>query len=219
MIGHAAMSAAAVGAILCASAASVACAGDETGQKGDTLRTPVASAPASAELPLPPDQLRPALALSPRGAPAGSKVTVSIGGLTLHAKVDVGFGTFAEQRILYHDTATVDGAFKATVTIPADARPGAYYFFLADTDSGRPFGRPQVFLVTTKDGTVTLTGKRTADGGPCPALRTSTDEVFGLTGANDAPPVGVAMTVQGTIVEGSSCTQGITIAVSSIQAK
>src|SRR6185503_6118790 len=97
-----------------------------------------------------PDQLRPALALSPRGAAPGSKVIISMGGLVLHAKVDVGFGGFVEHQILYHDTASVDGDFRASVTVPADSRPGTYYFFLADTDSGQPFGIPTPFLVTAK---------------------------------------------------------------------
>ena len=199
-----------------------ACANDRTGQKGDTLSAAQPPAPATAATPAPgassAEPRGPNLEMSPRGGPAGTKVTLSISGLVLHAKVDVGFGGFAEHEILVHDTASVDGEYKGTVTVPAATRPGTYYFFLADTDTGSPFGRPMAFVVTAKDGTVTLSGKL-EQGVECLALRSDTDELYTLAGASSAPPAGSEVVVQGTLAQTSTCQQGITIAVKSIRPK
>ena len=197
----------------------VACAGDKTQQKADSLNAlpanpPAASAPAQPAQPAPPG-----LSLSNHGGAAGSKVTVSMTGLVLHAHVAVGFGSFGEHEILMHDTATVDGFFKATVTIPAGTAPGTYYFFLQDNDNAAPFGRPEPFLVTDKDGMVKLSGKVTATTGACPTIQTLTEETFSLMGVPKPPAVGSDVSVIGQVVEQSQCAQGITIAVSSIAPK
>jgi hypothetical protein len=196
-------------------AATLACASDQNEPPGDTLRA-APEAPPSAAAPAP---AAPGLQLSTGAGAPGTKVTVSMGGLVLHEKVDVAFGGLVEYQVIYHDTASVDGEFEGTVTIPADTRPGTYYFFLADTDTSQPLVRPVPFLVTAGDGTASVSGTLTADGVECRALRTASGEVYTLTGAADLPPVGTEVTVQGTIAQQSTCQQGITIAVKTIRSR
>lgn len=197
-----------------------ACASDKTEQKGDTLNAAAVSQPASAPVAAAPAEAPrgPELELSTRGGPPGTKVTLSMSGLVLHAKVDVGFGGFVEHEILVHDTANVDGEYNGTVAVPPATRPGTYYFFLADTDSGQPLGRPMAFVVTAKDGTAMVSGKM-EQGVECPALRSDSDELYSLAGAQDAPPAGTEVVVTGTIAQTSTCQRGITIAVKSIAKK
>jgi hypothetical protein len=194
-----------------------ACAGDQTQQKADSLNTVPPTPPASVAV-QPAAPAPPALELSSRGGPAGSKVTVTMSGLVLHAHVAVGFGSFGEHEILMHDTATVDGFFKATVTIPPATTPGTYYFFLQDNDNAAPFGRPLAYVVTTKDGTARVSGTL-GTGAECPTVKSVTEEVYSLTGAKNLPAPGTEVAVVGKIVDQSTCQQGITIAVQSVTPK
>lgn len=163
----------------------------------------------------PPENDRPPF-LSSRGGPPGTPVTVSMSGLVMNARLDVGFGSFVENQIVLRAQADQDGAVSVTVPIPATTRPGVHYFFLAEED-GSPFAVSNPFLVTAPDGRVSLRGRVTTEGAQCTAIRSVGDELFTLLGDIGSPAPGARVTVKGTIVQRSICQQGLTIAVTSIR--
>lgn len=154
--------------------------------------------------------------LSPRGGPPGTVVTVSMSGLVINARVEVGFGSFVEHQIVHRGQNGPDGTFSVALPIPITARPGAHYFFLAEED-GSPFAISNPFLVTARDGSIRLRGKVTTEGVACTAMRGAGDELYTLVGDLGSPAPGVRVTVEGTIAQTSTCRQGLTILVSKIQ--
>ena len=154
--------------------------------------------------------------LSSRGGPPGTPVTVSMSGLVMNARLDVGFGSFVENEIVRRAQADQDGAVSVTLPIPATARPGVHYFFLADED-GSPFAVSSPFLVTAPDGSVRLRGRITNEGVECTVVRGVGDEIYTLLGKLGSPALDSRVTVEGTIAETSICQQGLTIAVTKIQ--
>ena len=161
---------------------------------------------------------RPPLTVSPAGGPPGTEVTLTLGGLMMREPLDVGFGDMSEHVILGHVEADVDGNLSATVKVPADAAPRVHFFFLQNSESGQVASTPTPFIVTGADGKVTLSGRMSDEGVECRAMRGAADELYTLTGTADWPQPGTQVTVRGTIAEMSTCQQGITIVVESIQA-
>jgi hypothetical protein len=153
--------------------------------------------------------------LSSRGGPPSTPVTVSMSGLVMNARLTVGFGSFVENQIVRHAQADQDGAVSVTVPIPATARPGVHYFFLAEED-GSSFAVSNPFLVTAPDGSVRLRGRVTTEGAQCTAIRSGGDELFTLLGEIGSPAPDSRVTVWGTIAQTSICQQGLTIAVTRI---
>ena len=163
----------------------------------------------------PPENDRPPF-LSSMGGPPGTPVTVSMSGLMMNARLDVGFGSFVENQIVRHAQADQDGAVSVTLPIPARARPGVHYFFLAEED-GSPFAVSNPFLVTASDGSVRLRGRVTNEGSECTTMRGVGDVLFTLLGELGSPAPDARVTVEGTLAETSICQQGLTIAVTKIQ--
>ena len=154
--------------------------------------------------------------LSSKGGPPGTSVTVSMSGLVMNQKLDVGFGSFVENEIVQQAQADQDGAVSVTLPIPARARPGVHYFFLAEQD-GSPFAVSSPFLVTASDGSIRLRGRVTNEGGDCTTMRGVGDVLYSLLGELGSPVPDARVTVEGTIAETSVCQQGLTIAVTKIQ--
>ena len=154
--------------------------------------------------------------LSSKGGPPGTPVTVSMSGLVMNARLDVGFGSFVENEILQVAQADQEGAVSVTLPIPARARPGVHYFFLAE-ENGSPFAVSSPFLVTASDGSIRLRGRITNEGAECTTMRGTGDVLYTLTGNLGSPPPDARVTVEGTIAETSTCQQGLTIAVTRIQ--
>ena len=154
--------------------------------------------------------------LSSRGGPPGTPVTVSMSGLVINARLDLGFGSFVQNEILQAVQADQDGAVSVTLPIPATARPGVHYFFLAE-ENGSPFAVSSPFLVTASDGTIRLRGRVTDEGAECMTMRGTGDVLYTLTGELGSPAPDARVTVEGTLAETSPCQQGLTIAVTRIQ--
>jgi hypothetical protein len=159
----------------------------------------------------------PRVGLAPAGGAPGAQVTVSLDRLVMNADVDVGFGDLQEHVILARGKADVDGSFSMPITVPADAAPGTHYVFLADT-TGQMLATPTAFLVAAPGGRVTLNGTMSDEGVECAGLEDASGALYTLTGSDDWPEAGTAVTVEGTIAEMSICQQGLTIAVESIKA-
>jgi hypothetical protein len=102
-------------------------------------------------------------------------------GLMMNARLDVGFGSFVENQIVRRAQADQDGGVSVTVLIPATARPGVHYFFLAE-ENGSPFAVSNPFLVTAPDGSGRLRGRVTTEGAPCTAIRSVGDAALHVVG-------------------------------------
>ena len=154
--------------------------------------------------------------LSSKGGPPGTPVTVSMSGLVMNARLEVGFGGFVEHEIISRVQSDADGTVSITLPIPATARPGVHFFFLAEED-GSPFAVSNPFLVTAADGSIRLRGRVTDEGVECTAMRGLGDELYTLVGELGNPAPGARVTVEGTIAQTSTCQQGLTIAVTQMQ--
>lgn len=189
-------------------AAACASGRNDRAESAEQVETPRAPA-------RPPENDRPPF-LSSRGGPPGTPVTVSMSGLVMNARLDVGFGGFVENQIVLRTQADQDGTVSVTVPILATARPGIHYFFLAEED-GSPFAVSNPFLVTAPDGSIRLRGRVTTEGAQCTAIRSVGDELFTLLGEIGSPAPDSRVTVEGTIAQTSICQQGLTIEVTRIR--
>ena len=154
--------------------------------------------------------------LSARGGPPGTPVTVSMSGLVMNQRLDVGFGSFVENEIVQQVQADQDGDLSVTLPIPARARPGVHYFFLAE-QAGSSFAVSSPFLVTASDGSIRLRGQITNEGAECTTMRSVGDVLYTLVGELGSPAPDARVTVDGTIAETSTCQRGLTIAVTKIR--
>ena len=84
-------------------AAACASGRNDRAESAEQVETPQAPA-------RPPENDRPPF-LSSRGGPPGTPVTVSMSGLVMNVRLDVGFGSFVENQIVRRAQADQDGAF------------------------------------------------------------------------------------------------------------
>jgi cytochrome c1 len=69
---------------------------------------------------------------------------------------------------------------------------------------------------TTPEGSVQVTGVVTTEGVECPAVRGDDGKLYTLAGAQDLPPAGTRVRITGQVAEISTCMQGTTIAVTTL---
>ena len=85
--------------------------------------------------------------MEPHQGLPGSEVTLEMGGLVMNARdLEIGFGDFAGHEIIDHTDGDAEGRVSTTVTVPATARPGTYYFFIAEAN-GYPLAVSDSFVV------------------------------------------------------------------------
>ena len=189
------------------------------------------------------DEARATLTLEPRSGPPGTDVQVRVAGFPPDVAVDVGFGPAGEEhRLLSRSSTGSEGTTAAAVRVPDDAVPGRPYLFvaayapallrLADTfrvTAPAPAGAPADTLAggrmdtdtgtdtTPRAGEVRVTGRLTDEGVECPALRGDDGRLYTLAGDTGGFKPGDRVTVAGTVAEMSTCMQGTTISVRSIE--
>ena len=130
-------------AALCALVLACACGGDDSAERAAPEDAP-ASAPV---LPTPPP--RPPLTITPREGPGGTEVTLTLGGLMMNQpNLEIGFGDLTQHEIIGHASADVDGNLSTVIAVPASARPGTHYFFVAE-ENGSPIAVSDSFVVTS----------------------------------------------------------------------
>jgi hypothetical protein len=163
----------------------------------------------------------PTVALSVPGGPAGTDVTVRIGGLTPGLRLQLGFGGLSSNHeILGTGEADTDGNFQLAVKIPEWVeRHRIYYFFVAY--AGQP---PRTvsdpFIATAAGGFVRVAGAVSAAGPGCAQVRGFDDTVYTLLGETGALQAGARVVVEGTVGgtgaaegAGGTCTPGPSIPV------
>ena len=166
-----------------------------------------------------PAQQRRRIAVTPKGAPPGGEVTVTVMNMPPMIGIKVGFGSLQEYQFIGRQSTDGDGGFVEKMVIPDWAtRDKVHYFFVAYDDES-PRGVSDPFHVTARDGTATVSGVMTNDGQSCPTLKNVFDIVYTLVGDTSAWQTGAKVVVTGKIVDGGPCgDQGITIGVSDIKA-
>ncbi|HEX8271380.1 MAG TPA: DUF5818 domain-containing protein [Longimicrobiaceae bacterium] len=188
------------------------------------------------------DDARATLTLEPRSGPPGTDVQVRVAGFPPDVAVDVGFGPPGEEhRLLSRSSTGSEGTTAAAVRVPDDAAPGRPYLFvaayapallrLADTfrvTAPAPARAPADTLAGGRMDTDTaggaapagetrVTGRLTDEGVECPALRGDDGRLYTLAGDTGGFKPGDRVTVAGTVAEMSTCMQGTTISVRSIE--
>jgi hypothetical protein len=142
----------------------------------------------------------PTVAVSVPGAPAGSEVTVRIGGLTPGLRLQLGFGGLSSNHeILGNGEADTEGNFQMAVKIPDWVeRHRVYHFFVAY--AGQP---PRTvsdpFIATAADGFVRVAGSVSSTASGCAQVRGFDDTVYTLLGETGALQAGARVVVEGTV--------------------
>lgn len=173
------------------------------------------------------DDGRPAITVEPVRGPAGTEVRVGARNFPPDAVLDVGFAPpRSEYEVVARTRTSGTGSTAAVVRVPRHAEPGPYVFVVAypptmlrltsDTFHVTP---EQAGGAMTDDtaGTVRVTGRLTDEGVECPALRGDDGQLYTLAGDARGFGPGDRVTVVGTVAEMSTCMQGTTISVGSIE--
>lgn len=190
------------------------------------------------------DAARATITLEPRSGPPGTDVQVRVAGFPPDVVVDVGFGPAGEEdfRLLSRSSTGSEGTTAAAVRVPDDAVPGRPYRFVAayspallrladtfwvtapapagppaDTSAGGRMDTDSAGSAAPVAGETRVTGLLTDEGVECPALRGDDGRLYTLAGDTGGFEPGDRVTVLGTVAEMSTCMQGTTISVRSIE--
>jgi hypothetical protein len=142
----------------------------------------------------------PTVALSVPGGPAGTEVTVRIGGLTPGLRLQLGFGGLSSNHeILGTGEADTEGNFQMAVKIPEWVeRHRIYHFFVAY--AGQP---PRTvsdpFIATAAGGFVRVAGSVSTASAGCFQVRGFDETVYTLLGDAGALQTGARVVVEGTV--------------------
>ena len=163
----------------------------------------------------------PTLSVSQPGAPAGTEITVRVGGLTPGLRLQLGFGGLgSNHEILGTGAADTDGNFQLAVKIPDWVeRHRVYHFFIAY--AGQP---PRTvsdpFIATAADGFVRVSGNVSSATAGCAQVRGFDETVYTLLGDAGTLQNGARVVVEGTVGaadasngSASTCAQGPSIPV------
>jgi hypothetical protein len=160
----------------------------------------------------------PDMVLSPRAAAVGDPVQVSMGDLPPGTVILVGFGGIGTpHEILTETRVDGQGRFSVSVEIPEWAELNQNHFFYMAFSDQRPRVFSDPFVVTGADGSIRVAGEITAEAGACVVLRGSNDALFSLVGNVGTPAPGSRVVVEGKVVEGSACGEGVTIQVTAMR--
>lgn len=189
------------------------------------------------------DDARATITLEPRSGPPGTDVQVRVAGFPPDVAVDVGFGPPGEEhRLLSRSSTGSEGTTAAAVRVPGDAVPGRPYLIVAayapallrladtfrvtapapagalpDTLAGGRMDSDSAGGAAPGAGEVRVTGRLTDEGVECPALRGDDGRLYTLAGDTGGFEPGDRVTVLGTVAEMSTCMQGTTVSVRSIE--
>lgn len=164
-------------------------------------------------------QQRRRIQVTPRGAPAGAEVEISVSGMPPLTGIVFGFGNLQQHSIIGRSATDEEGSATEKLILPDwSERDKVHFFFVAFADQ-QPRGFSDPFHVTAADGTMRVSGRITDEGTSCTALRTARDDLYTLVGDMSAWKPGDRVALRGSIGEGAPCgDQGITVVVSEIRA-
>lgn len=152
-------------------------------------------------------------------AAPGSSVTVRARGFTPNARVEIGFGQpRSEYTVVREATTDAQGGFETTVQVPDWANRGEPYVVVVTEPDHDPREVSDPFVVGSGGDRIEVHGELTDEGVECPALRGPFGTLYTLAVSDLEHGPGTEVMVRGTIAEMSTCMQGTTIAVESVEA-
>lgn len=164
------------------------------------------------------------LSISPESGPPGTEVHLTGHGYAPSATVQIGVGPVdAEYEVVASAQTSAGGELKATAVIPAPARGGRSYVFVATQESApwkvvsNPFTITSDTMSNKPGAVITIRGTLTDEGVECQAMRAEGGALYTLTGDLGGLQTGDRVRVEGVVAEISFCQQGTTINVSAIE--
>lgn len=151
-------------------------------------------------------------------AAPGTQIDVRAVGFAASTTVEVGFGPpNSEFSVVSQASTNAAGELNTNITIPESARRGRPYVVVVQERDHEPRAVSDPFVVGSAGDSVSVHGRLTDEGVECPAMRDPAGTLYTLaTGDLDWGP-GTQVMVRGTIAGMSTCMQGTTISVSSIE--
>jgi hypothetical protein len=141
-------------------------------------------------------------AVSPRGGPAGSEVTVTVEGTMPFQNVRFGFGSLSQYQVI--GRADSDGGGKVTVAlrIPDWAEVDRLHYVVASFGNEYPRVVSEPLHVTDADGTARIYGTISEQGMSCLNLDGPEKTLYTLEGETGLWSAGQRVSVIGTVGSG-----------------
>jgi hypothetical protein len=157
------------------------------------------------------------LPCTPRGGPIGTEVTVGTAGLPPEEPMLVAFANLQSYELLRRVLTDKDGAFTATVRVPAWADVNVVHYVFVSRLDERPLAMTEPFHVTADDGVARVVGRIGERVNGCLELKNTEGIVYHLVGAPEEQKPGGYVRVLGTLAEGDPCGNGgLAVAVTDI---
>jgi hypothetical protein len=173
-------------------------------------------APGTPAPPGPPGEARVTVATAT--ASPGAQIDVRGSGLPANQTVDVGFGMPAsDYSVLRRVQTDAQGELATQIEVPDWAMRGHAYVVVLAPHGEAPRAVSDAFVVGQGGDDVTVEGTLTDEGVECPALRGPGNALYTLAVGDLQYDPGTRVRVEGTIAEVSTCMQGTTIQVRSIE--
>lgn len=159
------------------------------------------------------------IVIAPKGAPAGTEVTVTMTGMPPLTGLQIGFGSLQEHQFIARTPSDENGNATHVVRLPDWAQRDKVHFFFIAWGDIRPRGFSDAFHVTGPESVARVAGLLGREGeSACTTLRDGADNLYSLIGDTSSFPPGARVVVRGPVVDGTPCSGlGITISVTEIR--
>lgn len=183
---------------------------------GGGVEEPAPGEPTPPGQPAPPE---PASVTVPTSTAApGSSMTVRASGFPANSRVEIGIGQpRSEYSVLTEASTDAQGRLEATIQVPDWANRGQPYAVVVTDPDHEPRETSEPFVVGSPGDPVRVHGELTGEGTECPALRGPFGTLYTLAVSKLEYGPGTEVMVEGRIAEVSTCMQGTTIDVESIE--
>lgn len=154
--------------------------------------------------------------VSPRSAPPGAAVTVSVVDLPALTPVYLGIGaTRSNFEVLVQLLTNQYGEMTERVQVPAWARSDRSHFFIVVDVYFRPLASSAPFYVTEPDGALKRWGRIVSDVTGCMGLRDDSEdhELFMVIGSVEGLEAGDSAMVEGIVADEVGCQESTTVRV------
>lgn len=152
-------------------------------------------------------------------AAPGSSVRVRATGFTAGSTLEIGLGPpRSEYSVITRVTADAEGRAETTVEVPDWTNRGESYVVVVTEPDHDPRATSEPFVVGEAGDPVRVHGEVTNEGVECPAVRGPFGTLYTLAVSGFDHPPGTELMIEGRIAGASTCMQGTTIDVESIEA-
>jgi hypothetical protein len=145
------------------------------------------------------------LPCTPRGGAIGTEVTVGTAGLPPEEPMLVAFANLQSYELLRRVLTDKDGAFTATVRVPAWADVNVVHYVFVSRLDERPLAMTEPFHVTAPDGVARVVGRIGERVNGCLELKNTEGIPYHLIGAGEEHKTGALVRVLGTVAASDPC--------------